>query len=77
MTDTKDMKLSAVEQTLFQMWEVWIDGRKREDEEDEWEVTKPDPAPSIALNFFRNDRRVSWLLLELMAKCAKEYGYEL
>ena len=75
--DLANNRLSATEQILLEMWERWIDGRVQNDTEVEDGDDIPDSAPRIALHHFRNDNRVSWLLLELMAKFAREYGYEL
>lgn len=70
-------RLSRTEQLLLQMWEVWIDGRPQKDEEEDEEgMVIPDPDPRIILQFFR-DSKVSFQLLELMARWAREYGHEL
>lgn len=71
----KPERLNRYEQILLEMFETWVDGRNQEDVDgDDLEESIPDPAPRIVIEWMR-DKGVSIILIELMAKAAREYGY--
>lgn len=76
-------QLTRTEQLILDMWRVWLDGRKREDVEDEYEVIEPDRGPRIILDWLkhtvdpRRNHGLSITLLGAMMAIALEYGYEM
>jgi len=75
------------EKAVLQMWLTWMDCRRRDDGEDEFEVIAPDPTPRLMLRWFESASNhianfgdpsdaIGRECIEEMRRIAREYAYE-